>query len=43
VNNNNIKTVNYSDGLNVLSVSTLLLYNISKAMMPFVNEVFVIS
>jgi len=30
-------TVNYSDSLNVLSVYTLLLYNISKTTTPFVN------
>jgi len=30
-------TVNYSDSLNVLDVSTLLLYNISKTTTPFVN------
>jgi len=30
-------TVNYSDSLNVLNVSTLLLYKINKTTTPFVN------
>ena len=30
-------TVNYSECLNMLNVSTLLLYNISKMTTPFVN------